>query len=1290
MWNGINRCLAVGVVGLAALAGAPASAQTTATRNPDKDNTLYELSSGVISNGQGVDLFAGRTNQGADSIRRALLHFDLSTIPAGSTITAATLTMRLNRAAAGGSAAVALHRALAPWGEGASRDTSTTGQGTLAETGDATWLHTFYDNQFWTTPGGDFVTTSSASTTVTSSTGATFSWSGAGMVADVQSWVNAPANNLGWVVRGDETRGQTAKRFDSRHVTTVGNRPLLSITYTPPAAPFGACCANSGSCSIATLAACGVQAGAYQGDSTVCSPNPCPPPRACCDSAGVCTVVPAPICTAGGGVSQGAVSVCAPNPCPPPSGACCSSGSCVVATLAACSAGNGAYMGNSVACSGALCGSGAVTLSPTRDNTLYQTATGNLSNGSGQVVFAGPNASGSIRRGLIGFDVSGIPSNATVVDVRLRLNVGYVPAGASGGSRTLTLARVLADWGEGSSDATGDESGGATPTLADATWIHRLYNTKLWATPGGDFVGTASASGSVVAASGATLEYSGAGLVSDVQGWMASPISNSGWVILGDEASTNSLLGFDSRSGTVPPQLVVSYTLPILTGACCTLSTGACSVTAQGACAAAGGAYQADGTVCSPNPCPVPTGACCLPSGNCSTLTQSACTSASGTYNGYATVCSSVTCPIQLTPFVDALPIPSIATPTTGVPGGAAHYDIHMVEVSRKLHRDLPSTVVWGYDGQYPGPTIEARRDQPVSVSWINDLRDITTGQLRAAHYLAVDTCLHGPDITGLVPRTVVHLHGLRVGADSDGDPDATFGPGAQSALYQYPNIQQAATLWYHDHALGLTRLNVYMGLAGFYLIRDAAEDALGLPGGEYEIPLAIQDRSFNPDGSLKYPSTWQDHFAGDFVLVNGKIWPYLSVKRGKYRFRVLNGSGTRVYTLALSNGATFQQIGSDQGLLAAPVPLTQLQIAPGERADIVIDFAPYAAGTEIVLTNSAVAPFPGGPSSSIVPNVMKFVVGAQTGSTGPLPAALASVPRTPESESVMERPFELIPVQDTTCPAHAGMWLINGLMWDDITETPRVGTTEIWSWINRSPDIHAMHVHLVQFQVLDRQNFTMVDGVVTPSGPRIPPPPNEQGWKDTVQTMPGQITRVIQRFTDFAGIFPYHCHILEHEDHEMMRQFNLLCTAPSVVTPPVGGTRCQSANVMLNVVASGDALKYQWRRSGVPIANGTLSSGTTFSGAVSASLAITNGGAADTGQYDCVITNPCGQTTTTAVFVRFCIADYDCSGTLALWDIFDFITGFFNLSPRADINRSGVTDVQDIFEFLSAWFAGC
>jgi spore coat protein A len=466
-----------------------------------------------------------------------------------------------------------------------------------------------------------------------------------------------------------------------------------------------------------------------------------------------------------------------------------------------------------------------------------------------------------------------------------------------------------------------------------------------------------------------------------------------------------------------------------------------------------------------------------------------------------------------------------------------ATYDIEMQEILQQLHQNLPPTRLWGYDGLYPGPTIEATTGQQVTVNWINDLRD-STGTLRTEHYLPVDLCPHGPDTEGNTPRTVVHLHGGHVPPEADGYPEATFLPGEQ-ATYQYDNNQIAAPLWYHDHALGITRLNVMMGMAGYYLLRDPVESALNLPANQYEIPLAIQDRSFNEDGTLQYPAAWQDHFFGDVLLVNGKVWPFLDVQRGKYRFRLLNGSNSRVYTLSLSTGDPLVVIGTDGGLLTAPAPVFALTMHSGERYDVVIDFDLYGPGTEVILQNSAPAPFPGAPGDGVIPEVMKFIVqGGAKGFTDALPDTLRPVVPLPESLSVMTRDFVLKKQND---PCAGSMWMINGLGWDDITEYPVRGDTEVWRFINDSGIAHPMHMHLVMFQILDRQAFVMQGDSVVTVGPPIPPDPWEAGWKDTAPVNPQEILRVIARFDDYLGRYAYHCHILEHEDHEMMRQFEVV-----------------------------------------------------------------------------------------------------------------------------------------------------
>jgi spore coat protein A len=345
--------------------------------------------------------------------------------------------------------------------------------------------------------------------------------------------------------------------------------------------------------------------------------------------------------------------------------------------------------------------------------------------------------------------------------------------------------------------------------------------------------------------------------------------------------------------------------------------------------------------------------------------------------------------------------------------------------------------------------------------------------------------------------------------------------------------------IWLHDHALGITRLNVYMGLAAGYVITDAYEQSLNLPAGEFDVPLVIQDRSFYPDGSLKYPAVHQEHFFGDIMMVNGKIWPYLNVKQGKYRLRTLNGCNSRTLRLSFSNGQSFHQIGTDGGLLETPVPLSEVLIGPGERAELVFDFAASVPGTEILLLNTAPAPYPNGDPMHELPNVMKFVVTAEAGDADPLPATLRPLEVLNPNDAMMTRDFVLRKMPDACT---GSMWMINDLPYDTITEYPLLGATEIWNYINRSGVSHPMHMHLVMFQVLNRQDFEVVDEQIVPIGNPIPPEPNEVGWKDTVMVHPSQMTRVIAKFENYTGKYSYHCHILEHEEHEMMRQFESRC----------------------------------------------------------------------------------------------------------------------------------------------------
>jgi spore coat protein A len=797
-----------------------------------------------------------------------------------------------------------------------------------------------------------------------------------------------------------------------------------------------------------------------------------------------------------------------------------------------------------------------VTLNPIKDNTLYepieQDSYEDRSDGAGATMFSGKTkdartASGgvAVRRAVLEFDIAAaIPAGATIDSVQLTL---YCDKASVNTSFNVNLHRSLSEWGEGTSNTGNSQQGrGEPPTPGDTTWHHTFYPDQFWTAQGGDFSSTASAT-RTVGAIGSYTWGSTSGMVNDVQLWLGTPSANHGWVIIGTETEIQTSKRFATRENTTTtnrPKLVVSYTPQSVSGACCDGST--CTITTPTTCPSPK-VYKGDGTSCSPNPCVQAIGACCASNGTCTEVTQSSCQTGLGTYQGDGSTCATVECPLVLAKYVDPLPIPAVATPVSGTSGGVATYDLTVKELQQRLHRDLPLTTVWGFDDgfhgpSYPGPGIEARTNQQVTVEWRNDLRDIQTGALRTSHYLAVDTaCIMGAENNA---KTVPHLHGGHVPASVDGYPESTFLPGDPASIYVYPNNQQAGYLWYHDHALGVTRLNVYMGLAGLYLLRDGTEDAINLPRAEYEVPLVVQDRKFNPDGTLNYPATWDDHWFGDKVLVNGKVWPYLDVKRGKYRFRILNGSTSRVYTLSLqppSGALTFVVIGTEGGLLEAPARgVSQITVGPGERYDVVVDFAGYRSGDEIFLKNSAGAPFPSGVVDVV--DVMKFKVTSPPGDTDPVPDALRAISRLDPAQSVRTRDFVLKRSGDDGCGRQS--WQINELGWNDITEYPELGTTEIWRFINDSGVSHPMHMHLVMFQILDRDGFTKgPNGEIVPDGTPQAPAAEEYGWKDTAMVGPNEILRVIARFEDYKGTYAYHCHILEHEDHDMMRQFQtVLC----------------------------------------------------------------------------------------------------------------------------------------------------
>ncbi len=488
---------------------------------------------------------------------------------------------------------------------------------------------------------------------------------------------------------------------------------------------------------------------------------------------------------------------------------------------------------------------------------------------------------------------------------------------------------------------------------------------------------------------------------------------------------------------------------------------------------------------------------------------------------------------MQLTPFVDPLPFPSIAQPNSG-----GKLRIAMREVHATIHRDVPPTGLWTYTDLNTGkvspaglaPLIEARSGHPLSVEWIN--------QLPKHHFLPIDFSLHGCGHNVPEVRACVHLHGGRTPSASDGYPEAWFVPG-HSRTSHYPLQQDAALLWYHDHAMGINRLNIYAGLFGMAIVRDQAEEALNLPSGKYELPLSLWDRNFTADGQLYYPDSgdpdhpWVPEFDGDAILVNGKVLPFHTVEPRLYRLRLLNSANSRFFNLTLSNRQLFHQIGSDQGLLPAPIQLTRLTLAPAERADLLIDFS-QAAGQNVQLRNGPI-------------DILQFrITPASTKPQAPntVPTALRPVPRLPESAATLTRSITLDEAVD-----HIGnsmLMYLNKKRWHEpITETPKLNSTEIWEFINLTEDTHPMHLHLVRFQVLDRRSFE-VFSYRNGKGFRylsdaLPPQPNELGWKDVVPCPPGMVTRIIAHFDGYPGKYLYHCHILEHEANDMMRPFEVV-----------------------------------------------------------------------------------------------------------------------------------------------------
>jgi len=527
---------------------------------------------------------------------------------------------------------------------------------------------------------------------------------------------------------------------------------------------------------------------------------------------------------------------------------------------------------------------------------------------------------------------------------------------------------------------------------------------------------------------------------------------------------------------------------------------------------------------------------------------------------------------VALTKYVQPVPLPGNGI-VVAAPSGANAYSFTQTQIARQLHPHLPPTPLWAYDdglgldGQAGsiGMAVVARTGTPLSVSYTNDLPETYPS------WIPVDTRLTP---LGNEVRLMTHLHGGFVAGDSDGNPAVTpdgFGNGeTQRVLYANQAPQMPASfLWFHDHGLGATRLNVFAGLAAAYIVRDAFDSGeepnpAGIPGGPYEVPLVIQDRQLNPDGTFRYPTsdvagaTWIGEYFGDTMLVNGKVWPFLDVEPRMYRLRFLNGCNARILSLDIG-GVEMWQIGAEGGMWDVPVPVGRLVLAPAERADVLVDFSGFTGARLVVKNHRARLPV-SSPAPSLE-QIMQIRVGRSVSRKGPssipssLPGRRANLP-SPARTRYMT--LNEIDVDEPT-------WFLNidGVHFDEgpVTETPKVGTVEDWVYVNLTPDTHPMHMHLETFQVVGRTPFDVeayeedneeahgVPGGIDPTpyatGPTVPALPEERGYKDTVKVNPGTFTTIRTRFDLPTGVeapqdYVYHCHIVEHEDNDMMRPFTV------------------------------------------------------------------------------------------------------------------------------------------------------
>ncbi|WP_229703762.1 multicopper oxidase family protein [Streptomyces albiflavescens] len=566
----------------------------------------------------------------------------------------------------------------------------------------------------------------------------------------------------------------------------------------------------------------------------------------------------------------------------------------------------------------------------------------------------------------------------------------------------------------------------------------------------------------------------------------------------------------------------------------------------------------------------------------------------------------------ELAPFKDSLRIP----PTLR-PGDDGITNVNLMESQVRLHSQMPASRLWTYMGYFPGPTIEVRRGQQVRMAWKNTLKG--TIPIKAV-FVAPDGpgpgllpynkpgssgAIARPEVDMLTAWTTVHLHGGHNHGLNDGGADLAVTPGS-AQLAEYGNDQAATHLFYHDHAMAITALNVQSGLTGNYIIRDDVEDQLGLPSGAYEIPLTIQDVNFDTDDQGRLtgqvlskkvylakpePGMIPPSIAtlSPFTMVNGVVWPHLNVEARAYRFRLLNLSPARVYRMAVIDESTgkvvkgaMKVVATDLGLLGAPRTVDEtLSLSPAERADVVIDFAAFP-GKKLKLVNT----IPGVDAGTAVPDallpypqIMQFRVGQEGHKAYTVPAALsprfkkvtlddvsggverfvvltldkAGMPVIWEMKEVSDDASGEGVVKVTVSGETKTLRRMASIFEDSTNFFASSNTWEKWNIISIAPPnlpiYHPLHIHLMDFQVVDRRTvdvsgFDFAKGTTTSPvtlGDRVPVAPEESGWKDTITVNANTMVTIGGKIAEQTGRVMYHCHLFDHEDEGMMRPFVIM-----------------------------------------------------------------------------------------------------------------------------------------------------